>query len=284
VPKNNGISKSKMKVLFLGATGIIGRQVVPILQEIHELRLAAHGGGEVNGLSVADIDITDLHQVESLVTAGIAAGEPYDAIVNCAVAPYMNVDYSSESARHTYYTNCIQVNALGAYHVYEAASRALVPRVVYISSMTAFLGPPSPDHYDAATPDQPNNVYAATKIFGEHVGRCYAYPLPGQGAPVRALCLRVGQPYESLTHWDDSWPTSSGQRSTMSDCRDIAQAIDCALKVDIKYGVYTIVSDSDSPSVNSELYDELGYKPAWKFTEDGLFPVESSKSPSEVMS
>ena len=272
-----------MKVLFLGATGIVGRQVVPILQEQHELQLAALHGGEVNGSSVTDIDITDMDQIESLVAAGVEEGVPYDAIVNCAVAAYMHVDYTSESERHCYYENCIQVNALGAYHVYEAAARALVPRVVYISSMTAYFGPPMPERFDASTPDQPNNVYSATKIFGEHIGRCYAYRLSNQGPPVRALCLRVGQPYKSLTPWDDSWPVSSGERAMLSDCRDIAHAINCALTVDIMYGIYAIVSDSDSPSVASELYDELGYKPAWKFTPEGLFSLDSSKPILEMI-
>jgi NAD(P)-dependent dehydrogenase (short-subunit alcohol dehydrogenase family) len=263
-----------MKVLFLGATGIVGRQVVPILQKQHQLRLAALGGGEINGSTVADIDITDMGQIESLVAAGIAEGEPYDAIINCAIAAYAHVDYTSESQRHSYYESCIQVNAFGAYHVYEAAARAQVPLVVYISSMTASFGPPFPELFDAATPVRPNTVYAATKIFGEHVGRCYAYRPPELGPSVRALCLRVGQPYKSFSPWDESWLTSSSQRAIASDCRDIARAIECALNVDVRYGVYTIVSDSDHPMVASELYDELGYQPAWKFTEGGLVPVD----------
>jgi nucleoside-diphosphate-sugar epimerase len=263
-----------MRVLFLGATGIVGSQVVPELQNEHELTLAALGGGEVNGVPVKDVDITDLSSLERAVRAGSSDGEPFDAIVNCAIASHSHIDYNSPEQLHDYYEQCIDVNARGAYHVCEAAARAAVPCVIYISSMTAVLGPPRPERLDASTRDQPNDVYAASKVFGEHIGRYYAFRSPREGARVRTICLRLGQPYKSFNFWDSRWPTSPAQRGTTSDCRDVARAIDCALCSDIVYGVYTILSDSDYPLVAPELYSELGYNPGWKFTAEGLFPVE----------
>lgn len=265
-----------MKVLFLGATGIVGHQVVPELQAQHEVVPAALGGGEVGGSAVLDVDITNLESMEAVLAEAAASGTPYDAIVNCAIAPHRQ-KRPAEHGQHNYFEHCIDVNVRGAYHVYEAAARAAVPRVVYISSMTAVLGAPRLEFIDANTSDRPVNVYAASKVFGEHVGRYYAYRSEREGYRLRVLCLRLGQPYKSFGAWDEMWPESPEMRRLAADYRDIAQAIDCALRADIEYGVYSIVSECDVTMVAPELYADLGYRPAWRFSADGLQPVNKSE-------
>jgi nucleoside-diphosphate-sugar epimerase len=178
-----------------------------------------------------------------------------------------------------YHELCIDVNARGAFHLYEAAARAHIPRVVYVGSLTAVLGYPRYQVLDEEVADRPANVYAACKIFGEHAGRAYAYKELTGASGMQVICLRLGQPYPSefFSMRDHQWLKTAGGRALAADVRDIAFAIDCALQTDVHYGVYSIVSGSDEPYVSPELYKELGYRPQWKFTSEGLFPVEESE-------
>ncbi len=265
-----------MKVLYVGATGNVGSYVAPILKDKYDLTLTGLGGGEVDGLPVVDLDIADWEAVEKLVLAGAADGSPFDAIVNCAIADPRNRDMKDLEERRKYYELCIEVNARGAYHLYEAAARAKIPRVVYVGSLTAVLGHPRYPVLDEESVDRPANVYAACKIFGEHAGRAYAYNELNGATGMQVICLRLGQPYPSdfFSMRDHHWLKTSAGRALAVDVRDIAQAIDCALEIDVHYGVYSIVSGSDEPYVSPVLYQELGYKPRWKFTREGLLPAE----------
>jgi nucleoside-diphosphate-sugar epimerase len=265
--------RSVMNILFIGADGTVGRQVAPILKQRFNLTLAALDSGEVAGLPVTAVDITDMAALEAVVNAGTAQGKPFDAIVNCAIADYRDPARYSHEGRHVYTESCIEINARGAYHVFEAAARAEVPRVVYISSMTAVLGPPLLKVIDKTTRDQPNSMYAVCKMFGEHTGRYYAYRPAEEGAQVQAICLRLGQPYKSFLEIDDTWPTNP-ERYLVTHADDIAHAIGRSLEVDLQFGVFTIVSQSDLPFVDPKVNAELGYKPRWNFTAEGILPIE----------
>lgn len=268
-----------MKVLYVGATGNVGSYAVPILKEKYDVTLTGLGGGEVDGTPVADLDISNWEAVEKLVLAGDADGNRFDAIVNCAIADPRNRDMTDPEQRRKYYEMCIEVNARGAYHLYEAAWRAKVPRVVYVGSMTAVLGAPRYDVIDEESVDRPANVYAACKIFGEHAGRAYAYRELDGEEMMQVICLRLGQPYPShfFSMRDEQWLKTAKGRAMAADVRDIAHAIDCALQTNVHYGVYSIVSGSDEPYVSPRLYEELGYRPRWKFTGEGLLPVEENE-------
>ena len=262
------------RVLFIGATGRVGHQVLPLLSEDFAFTAAALGGGQVAGTTVSDVDITDLASVEAVVRAGDAQGQPFDAIVNCAIADsYRNQQNDAES-RHLYEEQCIEVNARGAYHVYEAARRAGVPRVVFVSSMTAVLGQPRYDYIGPDTLDRPRDVYAACKMFGENVGRSYAYP-QRDGGGLQVSCLRLGMPYPVLTGSDQAWQENIGRRALIVHIEDVAHSIRCALQLPpaVRFGIYTIVSDSDNDFVSSELYAGLGYSPGWNFGERAMTSI-----------
>jgi hypothetical protein len=266
-----------MKVLFIGATGYIGSHVVPFLKEKFELTLAALESGEVTGLPVTAIDICCWETVESYIKNARSGGKTFDAVVYCATANYRHNSHQQEE-QHRYYERCIDVNVRGAYHVFDAAWRGNIPKVVHIGSMTAMLGFPHYEYIDENCWDQPRDLYAATKIFGEHVGRFYAFR-PDElesgckdcRPPMQVICLRLGQPFDSV----DQWCHGPHKGSRMPLCmKDIANAITCALFSDVLYGIYPVVSDVENPRVASSTYRELGYRPGWKFTPDGLIKVE----------
>jgi len=254
-----------MKVLFIGATGLVGSHTVAILKNKYDIIPAAIDGGEVAGLPVQQVDIVNWHDIESTIKNGAPDGEKFDAVVYCATADYHNANrIEAEGLRH-YYENCIEVNARGAYHVFEAAWRAGVSRVVHIGSMTAMLGQPVYDYIGVGTPDRPNDLYAATKIFGENVGRSYAFRQPDSGQSMKVLCLRLAQPSVENEPSTLRWIHSKQSCGWAADVRDIASAIECCLTTDLQYGVYPVVSTANKEFISADLYTELGYKPKWKY-------------------
>ncbi|MEO6907959.1 MAG: NAD(P)-dependent oxidoreductase [Abditibacteriaceae bacterium] len=254
-----------MKVLFIGATGLVGSHAVSILKDKYDITPAAIDGGEVAGMPVQQIDVVQWHDIESVIKNGTADGEKFDAVVYCVTADYHGLDRSNAESMRRYYETCIEVNARGAYHVFEAAWRAGVSRVVHIGSMTAVLGPPLYDYIDVDTPNRPNDLYAVTKIFGENVGRSYAYRQAESGKSMKVLCLRLGQPCIEDEPRTLKWINSKKSCGMALDVRDIASAIECCLTTDVQYGVYPIVSAADIIRVNPASYAELGYKPQWKY-------------------
>jgi nucleoside-diphosphate-sugar epimerase len=256
-----------MKVLFIGATGLVGSHAVAILKDKFDVTPAALNGGEVAGLPVQQIDIVNWDEIESAVRKGSANGDKFDAVVYCATANYHIPRQTDEDLR-LYYENCIEVNARGAYHVFEAAWRAGISRVVHIGSMTAMLGVPHYDYIGVGTPDRPNDLYAATKIFGENVGRSYAFRQSDSGQSMKVLCLRLAQPSVEDEPRTLRWIHSQTDCPWAADVRDIASAIECCLITDLQYGVYPVVSAADEAAIASALYAELGYTPHWKYDYD----------------
>jgi nucleoside-diphosphate-sugar epimerase len=253
-----------MKVLFIGATGLVGKHAVAILKNKFEITPAAIDGGEVAGLSVQQIDIVKWDEIESAIKNGAPDGGKFDAVVYCATADYHVKKQTKEDLR-LYFENCIEVNARGAYHVFEAAWRAGVSRVVHIGSMMEYLGQPSYKYIGVGTPDRPNDVYAASKVFGEQVGRSYAFRQPDSGQSMKVLCLRLAQPSVEDEPQTLRWIHSKESCPWAADVRDIASAIECCLTTDLQYGVYPVVSLADDTRIAPALYAELGYKPQWKY-------------------
>lgn len=264
-----------MNVLFIGATGLVGSCTVPLLKDGFNLTLMARNSGQIADLPVREIDICDWESIETAIKNGTSDNKPFDAVIYCATADYRQVKMCDDEERRLYYERCIEVNVRGTYHVYEAAWRANVPRVVHIGSLAAMIGSPRYDFIDANTRDRPNDLYAATKIFGEHVGRQYAFPPPSSEQRMKVLCLRLGQPTAADEPYTQTWIQSAQYCGMASDMRDIAWAMECALKADIQYGVYSIVSEADEVYIDPALYTELGYKPRWKydFTDGGVVEI-----------
>lgn len=279
-----------MNVLYIGATGLVGSHVTPLLKEKFELTLMAFGESEVAGLPVTALDITDWEATAAALAAGNANGEPFDAVVNCAIANYRERDWRDPDGQREYFEQCIEVNARGAYHVFEAASRAKIPRVVYIGSLTAVLGQPRYEYIDPETRDRPNDVYAACKVFGEHVGRSYAFPRKHwRKTPIAwvednysmsVVCLRLGQPIDPERDYAEGRWTRILTSGLALDMRDLAFAVECALCADVQYGVYPIVSGSEETFIDPSLYAEIGYAPRWTFSAEGVAPLEESKTPA----
>ncbi len=249
------------RVLFIGATGVVGSQVVPLLAREFELSPAAFGGGRVEQLEVAHCDITDFEATQALLRSA-----PFEAVVNCAVADHRGARFDDPEARRTYFERCLDINARGAYYVFEAAARAGVPACVFVSSLTAVMGEPRYSHVPADAPPRPRDLYSCTKLFGEQLGATYAHRAHD---PLRVLCLRLGQPYPAFVESDENWNQNAFSRSMMVHHEDIAAAITRALHSSRRYGVYPILSRSDGAWIDQSRCQEIDYAPQWTFSADG---------------
>ncbi len=259
-----------MKMLFVGATGNIGRRVVPFLKPDFDLILAAKGGGEVCGLPVQDVDLTNWESTLDLVAQSGA-----DVLVNCAIQNYQNPDGTDQDWRdadvmRSYHAGAIDVNIKGAFHLYEAAKSAKVKRVIYISSMTIVLADATGQLRDAIgahPPEFPYDIYACAKHCGEEMARVYTL---AKDVPLDVACLRLGQPYPTDTarKWAVDTPHKRGLALAHGDT---AGAIAAAARASFQgFGVFQIVSNADENWVDLSVARALGYEPKFTFEADGL--------------
>lgn len=249
-----------MKVLFVGATGLVGRHIVPTLATDFELKLAAHEPGEMEGLPVRAVDIRDFEATEALVReSGV------DAVVNCAIADYRSHTGTRDpEVALRYRQSTIEINAGGAYHLYEAAARAGIGKFVYISSMSIMSGEPKYERLDGSEHPRPNDVYACTKFFGEQVGAVYSAKYD-----MSVTCLRLGQPFPQGGEREARRMTFDGHRAQFAHFEDIAQAVGLALRQNVPFATYPIVSACHTPWVDPSCVSELGFVPRWHFSPEG---------------
>lgn len=253
-------------LLVTGSKGRLAQAALPELEKIYNVRTTDISAPFPGDKDYHQADITHFAQVKPLL-AGI------DAVVHLAIASirtfgahiHSHDDLNPEQAE-AFNESTIRVNVDGTHHVYEAARLAGVKKIVYLSSMTAFQGDKDIPSYEKNTPLNPQSLYACTKIFGENLAQVYA-----RAHGISIIVLRLGQPYPSGTRLDNVWQTNRRARSLFVTLDDTVQAILCALKTDIHFGIYNIVSASDNQRVNlSSAGEEIGYRPRAYFSEKGL--------------
>lgn len=212
-----------MKVLVTGAAGTLGREVVA--------QLAAFGWtvraddrvplDPVSADEVGAGDLLDPHHVRAIV-------DGVSAVVHVAAIPA-----PIPGAEQEIFTN----NVMSAYQVLDAAGRAGVPRIVYVSSLSA-LGfayserGASPERVPVteAHPFVAEDVYGLSKHLGERIARTVAlrwnstvvslrFPFLGHGERLRRHLAAVradpGADRRGLWAWLDT--------------RDAARAVQAAL-------------------------------------------------------
>ncbi|MEO7241882.1 MAG: NAD(P)-dependent oxidoreductase [Variovorax sp.] len=167
--------KSHRKLLLTGAAGGLGRVLRERLKaNCDVLRLSdieAFGEAQA-GEEVMLADLGDAAAVERVV-AGV------DAIVHMG-------GISVESP----FAPILQANIVGAYHLYEAARKHGVKRIVFASSnhVTGFYS--QGQTIDADAPARPDGLYGLSKAFGEDLSRLY-FDRWG----IETACVRIGSSF-----------------------------------------------------------------------------------------
>ena len=240
-----------MRVLVTGSSGHVGGAVA-----LHLSR----SGEEVAGLSRgrnADLP-ADLEQHafdvgdDSVVDEVLASVERCDAVVHAAA----NMDpapYAPEVVR----TNCRGVqNMLRLAHEWGAK------QFVFFSSV-AVVGTPEEHPVTEEHPARFTTTYAATKLFGERlvdafakehrVGVAFRIPSPvGPGMRARRIFSIFVE--SALAGEDLVVHGAGGRRQDYVDVRDIARAVECALRKPAT-GVFNVASGH--PISNLELAHEV---------------------------
>jgi uronate dehydrogenase len=209
-----------MKVLFTGPSGRIGPLIIESLREKFDLTTF-----DLPGLG-ADFE-GDLSDIEPLRLAMKGVEVVLHLAATSDDAPFME--------------KILPNNIIGAFNVFEAARLEGVRRVVFASSVQA--GGRVPHRIEDGTTvetdilPRPGNLYGASKVFGETMGRVFH-----NQSKIEFIALRLGafQPYDS--EW---FQTGQAEEIWLSP-RDCAHIMALAIE---KPGVaYAVVNASSQTS------------------------------------
>jgi len=179
----------KKNVIITGAAGLVGTILRQHWGNRYALRLADIR--PVENLQAheefAQLNITDLD-------AFTAACQDMDVLVHLAADRRPKADF---------YETLLNLNIIGGYNGFEAARRAGCPRIVFASSINAVLGYRGAATVSWDVPIFPQNVYGATKCFGEALGRVYA-----DQHGLSCISVRLGSPrFDQGGDWDPEEPS-----------------------------------------------------------------------------
>jgi uronate dehydrogenase len=161
----------EQQVLITGAAGNLGAKLRRHLEGRYGLRLLDIDPRGDGSILQADLGCWDMGWVNQFAGA--------DVVVHLAADP----------AAHQSWPNLIGPNLDATIHVFEAAVRGRVKRVVYASSnhvmggyqeepepplLTTEIAPRPGTHYVVEGQQRDSTPYAAGKLFGERLSKCYA--------------------------------------------------------------------------------------------------------------
>jgi uronate dehydrogenase len=176
------------RVLLTGAAGKVGSCLRAGLRDgLRELRLSDVGPVEPVAPSEtsAPADLRDFAAVARAV-------EGVEAVVHLGAVP-------DEAP----FDELAGPNLHGVYHVFEAARRSGVRRVVFASSNHATGFYPTAQRLTGAEPVRPDGLYGASKAYGEALGHMYADRFGLEVISVRIGSMTGGEPTEPrhLSTW-----------------------------------------------------------------------------------
>jgi uronate dehydrogenase len=181
-------------VVITGATGNLGGKLRRHLEGRHDLRLLDLDARGDPAVVQADLSRWDPAWLEQFDGA--------DAVVHLAADP---------TAQQTW-PNLVGPNVDATVHVFQAAARSGVKRLVYASSnhvMGGYKDDPVPARLTTDLPPRPgcryvvdgeqrdSSAYAAAKLFGERLGKCSA---DAHGLSVIAVRIGWVRPGENRPH------------------------------------------------------------------------------------
>ncbi len=239
------------RVLVTGATGEVGRGVLPWLAERFSLRLLSLDppGDDPRRIQA---DLLDWDALSS-------AMQDVDAVLHLAVAPghcgvYEDDDFNDRR---------FDVNVKGTFHVFEAARRAQVRRIVHVSSLMVVWGYGSAALVPGDAPPRPVGAYALTKALSEQIAHHYA-----GASGLEVVTLRIAAPLDV----DDPECLRRPVRPQQVPLPDLAQAFVRALTVPLaRYETVTIVGESSRRMWDLEPARRvLGYEPRYRLDDLGV--------------
>jgi uronate dehydrogenase len=198
-------------------------------------------------------DLTDLDEVER-------AAQGVDGIVHLG-------GHSVEAPWETIHS----ANIVGCYHLFEAARRQNVRRVVFASSNHAVGFYRRDRTIDHTAQPKPDTRYGLSKAFGEALGSLYA-----DKYGLQVTCLRIGNVKER--------PVDVRRLAIWLSPRDFAQLVRIGLEhPDIRYEILYGMSDNARAWWDNSKATRLGYRPQDR-SEDFASELVAKHRPADAAS
>ncbi|ALD99047.1 MULTISPECIES: NAD-dependent epimerase/dehydratase family protein [Pseudomonas] len=223
------------RLLLTGAAGGLGKVLretlrpytkVLRLSDIAEMAPAVDGSEEVQVCDLADKNA--VHQLVEGVDAivhfgGVSVERPFEEILGA--------------------------NICGVFHIYEAARRHGVKRVIFASSNHVIGFYKQTETIDAHSPRRPDSYYGLSKSYGEDMASFY-FDRYG----IETVSIRIGSSF--------SEPQNRRMMSTWLSFADLTQLIERSLYTpDVGHTVVYGVSDNKTVWWDNRLASKLDYKP-----------------------
>lgn len=247
---------SAPRVLLTGAAGGIGsvlreawRGMFATLRLVDVRDLGPAAPGE----EVVQLDITDFTRVRHAL-------EGIEVVVHLAGIPSEDL-----------FSRLIDSNIRATFNVFEAARQAGVRRAVFASTnhVTGFYPRAQPIGPD--DPVRPDSMYAATKVFGEAVGRLYA-----DKWGMEVVCVRIGSFAER--------PTSAHALGMWLSPRDAVQLFTRAVTTPgVSYLIVFGLSRNRGSWWHNPGASVLGYEPADEAEEAAAEDVKRQADRASAM-
>jgi uronate dehydrogenase len=228
------IGKPFKRILMTGAAGGLGkvlRDRIKPWAEVVRLSDIAGMGEARPGEELVQCDLSDKAAVMKLMEGvdavlhfgGISTEAPFEAIM--------------------------QANILGVAHLYEAAYKHGVKRLMFASSNHAIGYYKTTDMLDANMPTRPDSMYGISKVFGEQMSRYY-YDRFG----IETVCIRIGSSFPQ--------PANKRMMSTYLSYDDLTELLRCSLFAPrVGHTIVFGMSDNDSVWWDNRYAAHLGYRP-----------------------
>ena len=251
------MTKPFKKILITGAAGRLGSQLRRGLAPLAEsLRLA-------DRIEIESVQPHEEARIFDLSdeSATIAATEGCDAIVHMGGAPLERP-----------WSDILDSNIRGSYHIYEGARRNGVKRVVYASSVHAIGYHRLEDHIDTASPVRPDSLYGVSKCFVEALSSFYWDKFGIESACVR-IFSSFPEPADRRMLW--SW-------LSFDDCVRLVSA--CLTAPHLGHTITFGMSDNRVKPVDNAKAGHLGYSPKdsaepFRAAIEAKTPVPDPKAP-----
>ena len=244
----------KKKILITGMSGLIGGMAgCHLFGQGHKIRALNRRKEAV--VESFEADIKNLDQIRS-------AFDDVDVVLHFSAYLGQNDDWSKH----------LDTNIIGCYNVFEAARLAGVKNFIFASSgaTQSFYTSEEPikssiearwkdldkqekrilDYFD---PPRPGDIYGASKVWGETLGRLYS-----DKYGMSVICIRIGRVTK------ENIPTSSAHAAVYCSHRDLNQIIEKSVnKIDqVKFEVIYAVSDNKGRFRDiSNAKKIIGYEP-----------------------
>ncbi len=234
------------KIVLTGAAGRLGSYLREPLSKICDSLVSS---------DIAE-DIGTLYPGESFVRADLA---DFDAIHALLEGADMVVHFGA-IVDEAPFEELLGPNFIGAYNIWESASRHGVRRVVYASSIHAVGMYPKTEFIGTDVPHRPDTFYGLAKCFAEDLGRMYWEKRGLESVHLRILsCAQVNNA-RALGSW--------------LSYDDLVQLVQRAIDTPVTgFTVIYGVSDNDRAPVDNSAAAFLGYRPkdnAEQFAEQVL--------------